>query len=216
MVEPRRGLAVQVLGFLQTGKEVAVLFDGESVIVRQLFHIALIAPVVTKLVAGLGDADLGYGKGVAFSSQTEGGDPGDVRLEGEDHEVVNGTEVISRLGFGNVAVGTLAVGIGNFWQRGVEPVVGPTGADFRFAHGGEVLIHAAFVGRPHFLLKSADFVEVVVQYAGLATESFSLGGDAPLRFLEEGCEDLAAFAHGRQLNTIRSPGQGTLGEGNFN
>ena len=52
--------------FPPDGKEVAVLFDGESVIVGQLFHIAFIAPVVAELVTGFGDADLGYGKGISL------------------------------------------------------------------------------------------------------------------------------------------------------
>ena len=87
------------------------MFDGESIVVREFFHVALITAVVTELVTGLGNADLGYGEGISFSSQAEGGDPGDVGLKGENHQVINRTEVIPRLGFGDFTVGAFAGGV---------------------------------------------------------------------------------------------------------
>ena len=80
--------------------------------------------------------------------------------------------------------------------------VGPSGSNFRFPHGSEILVHAALVGGTHFLRQAAHFGKVVIEHTGLAAERFSLGGDAPLGFLEEGSEDLTALAHGRQLNTV--------------
>ena len=127
-------------------------------------------------------------------------------MKGENHEVVNGTEIIPGLCLVYFAVGSLTVGIGDFRQGGVQPVVRPTGTDFRFAHRSEVLIHATLVRRPHFFLESTNLFQVVIQHAGLAAKSFALGINAALGFLEKRSEDLAALAHGGKLDTIRSPG----------
>ena len=191
------------------------MFDGEGVIVRQFFHVALVAPVMTELVTGFGNANLRYGKGVAFSSQAESGDPGNIGLKGENHEVVNGTEIIPSLGLVHFTIGTLTVGVGNFGKRSVKPVVRPTGTNFGFTNGGEVLIHSAFVRCSHFFLHSTNFIEVIIQHAGLAAEPFSLGIDSILGFFEKGSENLATLAHGGKLNTVGSPGKRTLSECNF-
>ena len=207
--------ASEVLGFGEAGEEVAELLDGERVVVRELLHVAGVASVVAELVTGLGDADLRDGEGVPFAAEAEGGDPGGVRLESQDHEVVDRAEIVAGLGGRDVAVGALAVGRGDRGQRGVEPDVGAAGADLGFADGGEVLVHATFVFAAHLLLELADLREVGVEDAALAAEFTTLGGLAALGFFEEGGEDLAAAAHGRQAHAVRGPSQGVLREGDL-
>ena len=148
----KEGLTAEVLRFREAAEEVAELFDRKRVVVRELLHVTGIASVVAELVAGFGDADLGDGEGVALAAEAEGGHAGGVRLEGEDHQVVDRAEVVASLGGRDVAIGPLAIGVGDLRQRGVEPDVGTAGADLGLANGGEVLIHAAFIFAPHLLL----------------------------------------------------------------
>ena len=208
-------LATEVLGLRQPGEEVAELLDGEGVVVGELFHVARIAAVVAELVARLGDADFGNGKGVSLAAQAEGGHACHIRLEGEHHEVIDGAEIIARLGGGNVAVGALAVGVGDGGQRRVEPRIGPPRADLRLAHRGEVLLHPAFVLRPQAFFELAHFVEVGVEDAALATQVPPLDRLAPFRLFKHRREDLTATTHRRQPHAIRRPGERSPREGDI-
>ena len=164
----QQGLAVEVLGLLQPAQEVAELLDGEGVVVRQLLHVAGVAAVVAELVPGFGDTDLRDGEGIAFAAEAEGGDAGGVRLEGEDHQVIDRAEVVAGLGGRDVAIGALAIGGGDRRQRRIEPDVGATRADLGLADRSQVLVHAALVLGAHLLLELAHFLEVRVEDAALA------------------------------------------------
>ena len=211
----KEGLAAEVLRLREAAEEVAELFDRERVVVRELLHVTGIASVVAELVAGFGDADLGDGEGVALAAEAERGYAGSVRLEGEDHQVVDRAEVIAGLGGRDVAIGPLAIGVGDLGQRGVEPDVGTAGADLGLAHGGEVLVHAAFIFATHLLLELADFREVGVEDAALAAQFTALDGLTAFRFFEEGGENFAAATHRRQAHTISGPGEGILRQGDL-
>ena len=63
-------------------------------------------------------------------------------------QVVDGAEIVARLRLGNIAIGAFAVGGCDLGQWRIEPRIGPARANLRLANGREVLIHAAFVGRP--------------------------------------------------------------------
>ncbi len=127
-------LAVEVLRLREPGEKVTELLDGKGVVVGELFHVARIAAVVAELMARLSDADFRNGKGVPFSAHAEGGHAGHVRLKGEHHEIIDGAEIIAGHGGGDVAVGALAIGVGDGGQRRVEPCIGPPRADLRLAH----------------------------------------------------------------------------------
>ena len=109
----QKGLTVEVLGLREPGEEVAELLNGEGVVVGELLDVARIAAMVAELMPRLGDADFRNGNGLALAAQTEGGHPSHVRLKGEHHEVIDRAEIITRHGVGDVAVGALAVGIGD-------------------------------------------------------------------------------------------------------
>ena len=156
-------LAAQIFCLRQPGEEVAVLLDGEGVIVRELLHVALIAAVVAELMARLGDADLGNGNGISLATQAEGGHASQIGLEGEHDQIIDGAEIVARQRVSNVAVGALAVGRRDGGERRVEPGVGPPRPDLCLTDGGEVLFHAPFVGRSHLLFELAHFGEVGVQ-----------------------------------------------------
>jgi hypothetical protein len=113
MVEPMSGLPLRSFVSVRAGEEVAELLDGEGVVVRELFHVAGIAAVVAELVARLGDADFGNGDGIALATEAEGGHASHIRLKGEHHEVIDGAEIIARHRGGDVAVGALAIGVGD-------------------------------------------------------------------------------------------------------
>ena len=166
-------------------------------------------------MARLGDADLGNGEGIPFTSEAEGGHAGHVRLKGEHHEIIDSAEILARLSLGYVAIGAFAIGVRDLGKRRIEPRIGAPGADLRLAHGGEVLVEAALVFRSHFFLQLTHFGEVVVEHAGLATKRLPLGLDAAFRFLEHGSKDFTAAAQSRELHAIRGPGQGPLGEGDL-
>ena len=136
-------------------------------------------------MASLGDADFRNGNGASLAAQAEGGHAGHVRLEGEHHEVIDGAEVIARHGGGDVAVGAIAVSVGDGGEGRVEPRIGPPRANLGLADGGEVLLHAAFIFRPHLCIEPAHFREVGVQHAAFAAERSPLGCFAAFRFLEE-------------------------------
>ena len=212
IVEPKQRLAIDVLRLLESREEVAELLDGERVVIGELLHVARIAAVVAELMAGLGDADLGNGKGVSFASQAEGGHARHIRLKGEHHEVIDRAEIVARLGLGNVAVRAFAIGLGDLRQRRIEPGIGPPGADLRLANRGEVLVEASFVGGSHLLLKPPHFREVVIEDAGFAAQGPPLGCDAAFRFLEQRREDLTATTHRGKLDAVRGPGERTLRE----
>ena len=118
--------------------------------------------MVAELVAGLGDANLWYGKGVSFAPEAEGCHAGDISLKRKYNKIINRTEIIPGLCFVYLPVGAFAIGIGDFRQRCIQPVVGTTGANFGFAYGGEVLVHSSFVLHTHFFLETTDFLEVVI------------------------------------------------------
>ena len=180
----QKRLASEVLGLREPSEEVAELLDGKGVVVRELFHVARIAAVVAELVARLGDADFGDGKGIALASQTEGRHAGHIRLEGEHHEVIDGAEVVAGHGLRDVAISALAVGVGDGGQRRVEPRIGPARADLCLTDRVEVLFHTAFVRRPQVFIELAHFVEVGVEDAALATQVPSLGRLAPFRLFK--------------------------------
>jgi hypothetical protein len=167
---------------------------------------------MAELMARLGDADFGNGEGIALAAEAEGGHAGHIRLKGEHHEVIDGAEIIARHRGGDVAVGALAIGVGDGRQWRVEPRIGAARADLGLAHGGEVLLHAAFVLLAHLLLELAHFGEVGVEHAALAAQGTALGLLPPFRFFEERGENLAATTHRRQLHAIGRPGERVLRE----
>ena len=208
-------LATEVLGLGEPSEEVAELLDGEGVVVGKLFHVAQIAAVVAELVARLGNADLGNSKRIPFAPQAEGGHARDIRLEGEHDQVIDGAEIITRHDGGDVAVGALAVGVGDSGERCVEPRIGPPRADLRLSNGGEVLFHASLVLRPHLCIEPPHFREVGVQDAAFAAQGTPLSRLAAFRFFEQGCEHITATTQRGKLDTIRSPGEGALREGDL-
>ena len=208
-------LAAHVLGLREPGEEVAKLLDGEGVVLGELLHVAGIAAVVAELMARLGDADLGNGDGISFSPQAEGGHARHIRLEGEHHEVIHGAEIIARQGGGDVAVGALAVGVGDDGQRRVEPCIGAPRADLRLADGGEVLLHASLVPSAHLFLELAHFGEVGVEHTTFAAQGPALDRFAALRFFEEGCEDFTATTHRGQPHAVCCPSEGILRDGDL-
>ena len=208
-------LATEVLGLCEPGEEVAELLDGKGVIFGELFDVARIAAVVAELVARLGDADFRNGEGVSLATQAEGGHACHVRLKGEHHEVIDGSEIIARHGGRDVAVGAFAVGIGDGGQRRVEPRIGSPCTDLGLAHRGEVLLHTAFVLRPHHFIELPHFVEVGVEDTALATQVPSLGRLAPFRLFKHRREDLTTTTHRRQPHAIRGPGERSPGEGDI-
>ena len=177
-------LATEILGLGEPSQEVAELLDGEGVVFGKLFHVARIAAVVAELMARLGDADFGDGEGVSLAAQTEGGHTGHVGLEGQHHKVIDGAEIIACHGGGNVAVGAIAVRVGDVGQRRVEPRIGPACADLCLTHRGKVLFHAPFVRRPQVFIELAHFVEVGVEHAPLATQVPPLDRLTPFRLFK--------------------------------
>ena len=163
--------------------------------------------MVAELMARLSDSDLGNSEGISFSTQAEGGHARHIRLEGENHEVVNGAEIIPRQGGGDVAVGAFAIGIGDSRQRRVNPGICPTRANFCLTHGGEVLLHASLVCSAHLLLELTHLCEIGVQHTAFAAQGSALGQFAALRFLEQGGENLAATTHRGQPHAIGSAGE---------
>ena len=208
-------LATEVLGLGEPSEEVAELLDGEGVVFGELFHVAGIAAVVAELMARLGDADFRNGKGVSLAAQTEGGHAGHVRLEGEHHEVIDSAEIIARHGGGDVAVGALAVGVGDGGQRRVEPRIGPARADLCLTHRGEVLFHSAFVLRPHHFIELAHFVEVCVEDAPLASQVPPLDRLAPFRLFKHRRKDFTATTHRRQPDPVCGPCERSTREGDI-
>lgn len=162
-------LASKILGFGESGEEVAELFDGKGVVVGEFFHVSFITAVVAELVPGLGDADFRDGNGLTFSAKAEGSDTGHVCLESEDHEVVDGAKIVAGLRLGDISVGSFSVRVGDLGKGGVQPGIGPAGTNLCFADGGEVLVEASFVFGPHFLRHTAHFGEVVIEDAGFVT-----------------------------------------------
>ena len=134
-----------------------------------------IASVVAELMAGLGEADLRNREGVTFAAHTESGHAGHIRLKGEHHQIVDGAEIVARLRGGNIAVRPLAIGLGNLWKRSVEPLIGSPSPNLRFAHGGEILLHAPLVFSTHLLLEPVHLGEVRIEDAALATQFLPLG-----------------------------------------
>ena len=108
--------------------------------------------MVAELVTGFGDANLWYGKGISFAPEAEGCHAGDIRLKGKYHKIINRAEIIPGLRLVYFPVGAFTIGIGDFRQWGVQPVVRTTGANFGFAHRGKVLVHSSFVLHTHFFL----------------------------------------------------------------
>ena len=209
------GLAVDVLGLCEAVEEVAELLDGEGVVLGELFHVNRVACVVAQLMPRLGDADFRDGNGVPLAAHAEGGHARHIGLEGEHHEVIDCAEVIACHGGGDVAVGAFTVGVGNGGQRGVEPGVGLAGADLRLADGGEILLHAAFVGGPQPLLKPAHFGEVGVEDTALGAQGEAAGGLASGGFTKQGVENLAASAQRRQVDAVGGPGERVLVDGDL-
>ncbi len=203
----QKRLASEVLGLREPSEEVAELLDGKGVVVGELFHVAGIAAVVAELVARLGDANFGDGKGIALATEAEGGHAGHIRLEGEHHEVIDGAEVVAGHGLRDVAISALAIGVGDGGQRRVEPRIGPARADLCLTDRGEVLFHTSFVRRPQVFIELAHFVEIGVEDAALATQVPSLGRLAPFRLFKNRREDLTATTQRGQPHAIRRPGE---------
>ena len=163
--------------------------------------------MMAQLVPRFGDADFGNREGVTLSPEAEGGHSGHIRLEGQNDQVVHGAEIVARHGGGDIPVRAGSVRIGDGGQRGVEPGVGPPGADLSLADRSQVLFHPALVRRAHLLLELPNFREVGVQDAPPAAQRPSLGRGSPLGRLEQRGEDLAAAAHRREANAISGPSQ---------
>ena len=113
--------------------------------------------MVAELMTRLGDADFRNGNGLAFAPHAEGSHTRHIRLKGEHHKVIDRAEIVACHGFGDIAVGTIAVSVGDGGQWRIEPRVRAPRADLRLSDGGKVLIEASFVLRSHFLLKTAHF-----------------------------------------------------------
>ena len=150
---------------------------------------------MAELMARLGDADLGNGERISFAAEAEGGDSRQIGLKREHDEVIDRAEIVARHRRRNVAIGPLAIGVGDGRQRRIEPRIGSSRANFRLSNRSEVLIEPSFIRRSHRLLDPAHFREVGVQNAPLAAQGSPLSRLATFRFFKQRSEDLAATAH---------------------
>ena len=102
-------VSAEVLCLAQSCQEVTELFDRKRIVVCKLLHVALVAPVVAELMAGFGNANLGDGERIAFTAKAERGDSREVRLEGEQYQVVDSSELVACHRRSDVTIRPLAI-----------------------------------------------------------------------------------------------------------
>ena len=134
-VEQRR---VALADRLEPLEQVGELLDVEAVDLLELLVLFRVAAVVREVVVSLGNADEGVALGAPLVGVHEGADPGDVALEGEDHEVEHQADVLL------VVLGD-AVGTGDAVEVDLRPFLGTGDPDFQVADAGQVFLELALV-----------------------------------------------------------------------
>ena len=150
-------LAVDVLGCFELFEEPGVFLHVEQVDLGDLFEPVGLALVVREEVVAFGDADLGEGPVAAVVGHDQGGHPGRVGLERQDHHVAHQAEVVA-VRAGDAARGGDA-GVGHLRRSTPRPL--DPGLDL--ADAGQVLVELVLVAGRELALEVAGVVEDEVE-----------------------------------------------------
>lgn len=170
VIEEASGAVIGGFHFLEEFGEEG---DVEGVDFRHALDLGRIISVVRKRMVWIGDAGLGVNAVTRFASKLEGGDAGDVSLEGEHLKLEHQARVIL-IGSGNafraVGIGKCSIAGGGF---------GLLNTGFDFAHGCEVVVDAALIGFSKVALEAVEVITDEVEEA---------------RFLREGATTLRSIS----------------------
>ena len=120
MVESKKRLSVQIFGLGEPAYEVCVLFEREGVAKGQVFHVVGVAVMVAKFMPGLGNSQFRDGQPLSLIPTAEGGHTGGIRLESQNHKVIDGTEIFACLSLG-LRPGWFAYGLPRRFRDGGCP-----------------------------------------------------------------------------------------------